>query len=198
MVVIPIFVTGGVGGVHRHGENTMDVSSDLTELRRTPVVVVSAGVKLILDIPRTLEYLKTQGVCVAAYKTDEFPTFFTPISGCKTPCRIDTPKDCTRLIDGNLKLNLQSGILIAVPIPQEHSASGNMIESAIQQAMRECRERRVTGSAKTPFLLARVNELTRGASLSANIVLVKNNAVIGAQAAIALAELRRATGADSC
>ncbi|CAI9091661.1 OLC1v1026735C1 [Oldenlandia corymbosa var. corymbosa] len=198
MVGIPIFVTGGIGGVHRHGENTMDVSSDLTELGRTPVAVVSAGVKSILDIPRTLEYLETQGVCVAAYKTDEFPAFFTPISGCKAPCRIDTPEDCARLIDGNLKLNLQSGILIAVPIPQKHSASGNMIESAIQQAIQEARERRVTGSAETPFLLARVNELTGGASLFANIALVKNNAAIGAQAAVALAKLRRATGADSC
>ncbi|OMO59827.1 Pseudouridine-5'-phosphate glycosidase [Corchorus capsularis] len=98
MVGIPVFVTGGIGGVHRHGEHTMDISSDLTELGRTPVTVISAGVKSILDIPRTLEYLETQGVCVAAYKTYEFPAFFTETSGSKAPCRVDSPEDCARLI----------------------------------------------------------------------------------------------------
>lgn len=98
MVGIHVFVTGGIGGVHRHGEHTMDVSSDLTELGRTPVAVISAGVKSILDIPRTLEYLETQGVSVAAYRTNEFPAFFTEASGCKVPCRVDTPEDCARLI----------------------------------------------------------------------------------------------------
>ncbi|KAJ4845975.1 hypothetical protein Tsubulata_000782 [Turnera subulata] len=98
MVGIPVFVTGGIGGVHRHGEHTMDISSDLTELGKTPVAVISAGVKSILDIPRTLEYLETQGVCVAAYRTDEFPAFFTAKSGCKAPCRVDSPEDCARLV----------------------------------------------------------------------------------------------------
>ncbi|XP_019459237.1 PREDICTED: uncharacterized protein LOC109359143 isoform X3 [Lupinus angustifolius] len=190
LVGIPVFVTGGIGGVHRHGEHTMDISSDLTELGRTPVAVICAGVKSILDIPRTLEYLETQGVCVAAYKTNEFPAFFTESSGCKVSCRVDTPEDGARLIEANIKLNLGTGVLIAVPIPREHSTSGHIIESAIQKALKEARENKITGNAETPFLLARVNELTGGASLASNIALVKNNALVGAKIATALAQLR--------
>ncbi|KAK4419611.1 Pseudouridine-5'-phosphate glycosidase [Sesamum alatum] len=190
-VGIAIFVTGGIGGVHRHGESTLDISSDLTELGRTPVAVVSAGVKSILDIPRTLEYLETQGVCVAAYQTNEFPAFFTEKSGCKAPCRVNSPEDCARLIDSSINLGLTTGILIALPIPREHSASGNIIESAIQKALNEAREQNVTGSAETPFLLARVSELTEGTSLASNIALVKNNARLGAQIAVSLCQLRR-------
>ncbi|PIN17415.1 hypothetical protein CDL12_09931 [Handroanthus impetiginosus] len=189
MVGIPIFVTGGIGGVHRHGESTMDISSDLTELGRTPVAVVCAGVKSILDIPRTLEYLETQGVCVAAYQTNEFPAFFTEKSGCKAPCRVDSSEDCARLIDTNINLQLGTGILIAVPIPSEHSASGSIIESAIQKALKEAREQNVTGSAETPFVLARVSELTGGTSLASNIALVKNNARLGAQIAVSLSQI---------
>ncbi|KAG0501612.1 hypothetical protein HPP92_001684 [Vanilla planifolia] len=186
---IHVFVTGGIGGVHRHGETTMDISSDLTELGRTPVAVISAGVKSILDIPKTLEYLETQGVTVAAYRTNSFPAFFTNSSGCQVPCRLDTPEECARLINSNLKLGLGSGILIAVPIPKQHSASGNLIESAIQEALKEAKDKHITGSAATPFLLSRVNELTGGASLTANIALVKNNAMVGAKIAVALANL---------
>ncbi|KAB2606240.1 pseudouridine-metabolizing bifunctional protein C1861.05-like [Pyrus ussuriensis x Pyrus communis] len=203
-VGIPLFVTGGIGGVHRHGEHTMDISSDLTELGRTPVAVISAGVKSILDIPRTLEYLETQGVCVAAYRTNEFPAFFTETSGCKVPCRVDTPEDCAQLIGklqinlsfflviiyANLKLELGGGILIAVPIPKEHSASGSLIESAIQRALDEARDKNIIGNDATPFLLKRVNELTGGASLASNIALVKNNALVGAKVAVALAKTR--------
>ncbi|KAK9692303.1 hypothetical protein RND81_09G254900 [Saponaria officinalis] len=189
MVGISVFVTGGTGGVHRHGEQTMDVSSDLTELGKTPVAVVSAGAKSILDIPRTLEYLETQGVCVAGYKTNEFPAFFTETSGCKVPCRLDSPEDAARLIDANKKLKLGTGILIAVPIPKKHSASGSFVESAIQTALKEAREKNITGSAETPFVLSRVNELTGGASLASNIALVKNNATIGSKIAVCLAKL---------
>ncbi|XP_041996141.1 pseudouridine-5'-phosphate glycosidase-like isoform X2 [Salvia splendens] len=191
MAGIPIFVTGGIGGVHRHGESTMDISSDLVELGRTPVAVVSAGVKSILDIPRTLEYLETQGVCAAAYQTSEFPAFFTEKSGCKAPCRVDSPEECARLIEAHNSLMLGTGILISVPIPSKYSASGNFIESAIQKALKEAREQNITGSSETPFLLARVNELTGGASLSANIALVKNNARVGAQIAVSLSQLRQ-------
>lgn len=191
LVGIPVFVTGGIGGVHRHGEHTMDVSSDLTELGRTPVTVISAGIKSILDVPRTLEYLETQGVTVAAYGTHEFPAFFTESSGCKVHCRLDTPEDCARLIDSNMKLGLGSGILIGVPIPAEHAASGALIESAIQRALKEACDSNVTGNSATPFLLARVNELTGGASLAANIALVKNNARVGANIAVALSNLRK-------
>ncbi|KDO44927.1 hypothetical protein CISIN_1g0237172mg, partial [Citrus sinensis] len=143
----------------------MDISSDLTELGRTPVAVVSAGIKSILDIPRTLEYL--------------------------VPCRVDSPEDCARLIDVNMKLKLGSGLVIGVPIPREHAASGRVIESAIQSALREAREKNITGNAETPFLLARVNELTGGLSLASNIALVKNNALIGAKISVALAQLRQ-------
>ncbi|KAL6638309.1 hypothetical protein ACP70R_025881 [Stipagrostis hirtigluma subsp. patula] len=136
-VGIPIFVTGGIGGVHRHGEQTMDISSDLTELGKTPMAVISAGVKSILDIARTLEYLETQGVTVAAYRTNEFPAFFTETSGCQAPCRVDSPEECAKIIHANKNLHLGSGILIAVPIPKQHAASGNIIESAIQKALKE-------------------------------------------------------------
>ncbi|XP_021772141.1 uncharacterized protein LOC110736274 [Chenopodium quinoa] len=190
MVAISVFVTGGIGGVHRHGEQTMDISSDLTELGKTPVAVVSAGAKSILDIPRTLEYLETQGVCVAGYRTNEFPAFFTETSGCKVSCRVDSPEDAARLIEANTKLNLGTGVLIAVPIPKEHSASGSLVESAIQKALMEAKEKNIKGSAETPFLLSRVNELTGGASLASNIALVKNNATTGSRIAVCLAQMR--------
>ncbi|KAK9089918.1 hypothetical protein Scep_029000 [Stephania cephalantha] len=221
MVGIPVFVTGGIGGVHRDGEHTMDISSDLTELGRTPVAVISAGVKSILDIPRTLEFLETQGVCVAAYKTHEFPAFFTDTSGCKVVnlvihqykwilyegCRTFSPSFPLLVVtliiiifstsDSSFKLGLGTGILIAVPIPKERAASGSLIESAIQQALKESRDKHITGNAQTPFLLARVNELTGGASLVSNIALVKHNALIGAKVAGALAKLRRINSIDS-
>lgn len=190
MVGISVFVTGGIGGVHKHGESTMDISSDLTELGRTSITVVSAGVKSILDIPRTLEYLETQGVSVVSYQTDDFPAFFTEKSGCKAPCQLDSPEACARMIEVNRKLDLKTGILIAIPIPKEHSVSGNIIESAIQTALREASDKGITGSAETPYLLSRVNELTGGASLESNIALVKNNAVLGAQIAVALAQIQ--------
>ncbi|GAB2277057.1 hypothetical protein Dimus_011765 [Dionaea muscipula] len=190
LVGISVFVTGGIGGVHRHGEQTMDISSDLSELGRTPVAVISAGAKSILDIPRTLEYLETQGVCVAAYGTSEFPAFFTEKSGCKVPCRVDSPEDCAKLIEANLKLNLRTGLLIAVPIPKEHAVSGSLIESAIQRALMDAKEKNITGSAETPFVLSRVNELTGGASLASNIALLMNNALVGSKIAVCLAQLR--------
>lgn len=189
-VGIHIFVTGGIGGVHRHGESSMDVSSDLTELGRTPVAVVCAGVKSILDIPRTLEYLETQGVTVAGYNTEEFPAFFIRRSGFKAPCRVSTPEECAKLIDSNVKLGLGSGLIIAVPVPEASEAAGNLIESSIQTAVKETVEKNITGNAATPYILARVNELTGGASLAANIALVKNNAYIGAKAAVSLRRLQ--------
>ncbi|TXG73244.1 hypothetical protein EZV62_001823 [Acer yangbiense] len=219
MVGIPVFVTGGIGGVHRHGEHNhdlgfleisalvialvcfdvffaaMDISSDLTELGRTPVAVISAGVKSILDIPRTLEYLETQGVCVAAYKTHEFPAFFTESSGCKAIHEMIFYFIYLFIFDNNLdinmKLKLGSGILISVPIPKEHTTSGSLIESAIQSALKEARDKNIVGNAETPFLLARVNELTGGMSLASNIALVKNNALVGARISVALAQLRQ-------
>eukprot|EP01018_Ginkgo_biloba_P033827 Gb_40513 [translate_table: standard] len=189
-VGIRVFVTGGIGGVHRHGESTMDISSDLTELGRTPVAVICAGVKSILDIPRTLEYLETQGVTVAAYNTKEFPAFFAQTSGCKVPCCVNTPEECAKLIDVNIKLGLGSGILIGVPIPESHAADGNSIESAIQAALKEATAKNITGNVVTPYILMRVNQLTGGASLAANIALIKNNAYVGAKVAASLMKLQ--------
>lgn len=189
---IPIFVTGGIGGVHRGGETSMDVSADLQELGRTPVTVVSAGIKSILDIPRTLEYLETQGVTVATYgSSQEFPAFFTRHSGVKSPCNIGTPREAAELIDTNLSLGLGSGILIAVPIPEEFAADGELIEGAIQTAMSEADDEGIEGKEVTPFILSRVNTLTQGKSLTANIALVKNNAKVGSEIALELAEIRR-------
>ncbi|TNN71704.1 CCR4-NOT transcription complex subunit 4 [Liparis tanakae] len=165
---IPVFVTGGIGGVHRDGENSLDISADLTELGRTPIAVISAGVKSILDIGRTLEFLETQGVCVATYgATKNFPAFFSPQSGFTSPCQVSSPAEAARLIASALSLGLQSGVLLAVPIPEEHAAAGQLIEEAIQAAVAEARAKGITGRDVTPFILKMVNELTEGKSLQA-------------------------------
>uniref|UniRef100_N1QTA8 Pseudouridine-5'-phosphate glycosidase n=1 Tax=Aegilops tauschii TaxID=37682 RepID=N1QTA8_AEGTA len=187
-VGIPIFVTGGIGGVHRYGEKTMDISSDLTELGKTPVAVISAGVKSILDIARTLEHLETQGVTVAAYRTNEFPAFFTETSGCKVPCRVDSPEECAKIIYANQNMHLGSGILIAVPVPKQHAASGKVIESAIQQSLKEAE---YSPSSLLSFLFLNF-------SLAySDIALVKNNALTGAKIAVALSDLRK-RGLEKC
>lgn len=188
-VGISVFVTGGIGGVHRDGENSLDISADLTELGRTPVAVVSAGVKSILDIGRTLEFLETQGVCVATYGASKhFPAFFTPQSGFTSPYQVCNPEDAAKLIAGTLSLGLQSGVLVAVPIPEEHAAVGQLIEEAIQAAVTEASDKGVTGRDVTPFILQKVNEITKGKSLQANIALIHNNAKVGSQIACALSE----------
>ncbi|EFC45503.1 predicted protein [Naegleria gruberi] len=191
---IHVFVTGGIGGVHRVLNNNeidpMDVSSDLTELGRTPTLVVSAGVKSILDIPRTLEYLETQGVTVASYQTDEFPAFFTSKSGCKAHCRLDSPLECAKLINSNLQLGLNSGMLVAVPIPENLEAKSGILTKAIEQGLTEAKQKNVKGKDVTPFLLQRINELTGGDSLRANIELVLNNARVGAQIAVELSKIQ--------
>ncbi|KAM6937228.1 uncharacterized protein FYW49_021029 isoform 2-T2 [Xenentodon cancila] len=184
---IPVFVTGGIGGVHRDGHNSLDVSADLTELGRTPVAVVCAGVKSILDIGRTLEFLETQGVCVATYgESPNFPAFFSPRSEFTSAYNVRNPGEAAKLIASTLSLGLQSGVLIAVPIPEEHAAAGQQIEEAIQAAVTEASSKGVTGRDVTPFILQKVNELTRGKSLQANIGLIHNNAKVGSQIACAL------------
>uniref|UniRef100_A0A8C8C4J4 Carbohydrate kinase PfkB domain-containing protein n=1 Tax=Oncorhynchus tshawytscha TaxID=74940 RepID=A0A8C8C4J4_ONCTS len=189
---IHVFVTGGVGGVHRDGENSMDISADLTELGRTPIAVVSAGVKSILDIGRTLEYLETQGVCVATFGTSmNFPAFFSPQSGFTSPYHVNNAEEAADLIAGNLSLGLQSGLLLAVPIPKEHAAAGEQIENAIQAALAEANVKGIRGRDLTPFVLQKVNELTRGKSLQANIALIHNNARVGSQIACALSKRRQ-------
>jgi len=178
---LKIFVTGGIGGVHRGAEETWDVSADLIEMGRTPVTVVSAGAKSILDIPKTLEYLETQSVAVVGYQTDYFPAFFSPSSGQEVMCRLDTPSECAEMIKVNEELGNESAVLIGVPLADEEVA--NDAEEAIHRALEEANQLNITGFRVTPFLLKRVNELIGGDSLRANIALIKNNARVGAQIA---------------
>jgi pseudouridylate synthase len=188
-VGIDIMATGGIGGVHRRGESTMDVSTDLTELGRTKVLVVCAGVKSILDIPRTLEVLETQGVGVFGYQTSEFPAFFTRHSGCKAPLTMDTPTQGANYLLALRQLGYASGGILGVPIPEEYEAEGKVVEDAIKVALKECDEKGVLGRDVTPFLLKRVNELTEGKSLKSNIALVKNNTRVASQIAVAYHKL---------
>lgn len=188
---IDVFVTGGIGGVHRGAEDSMDVSADLTELGRTPVCVVCAGVKSILDIRRTLEVLETQGVAVVALGTDEFPAFFTRSSGCASPLRADSAAQVAALLHAGSTLGLESGTLVAVPIPAEAEAEAGPVQAAIDQALAEVAEKGVLGRDVTPYVLGRVNELTQGSSLAANIALIRNNAAHGAAIAVELATDRK-------
>merc|ERR1712150_224263 len=176
---IPIFVTGGIGGIHRGSEESWDVSADLTELGRTPTCVVCAGAKSILDLPKTLEVLETQGVCVAGYKTDEFPAFFSPHSGLPVACRMNEPEEVARMLDAHACNRISSGIVLAVPIPDALAAEAAGIEKATRTAVKETVDKRVAGNEVTPYLLKRINELTDGESLRANIDLIKNNARVG-------------------
>ncbi|XP_072408342.1 LOW QUALITY PROTEIN: uncharacterized protein [Chiloscyllium punctatum] len=186
-VGIPLFVTGGIGGVHHDGQNSMDVSTDLTELGRTPVTVVSAGVKSILDIGRTLEYLETHGVCVATFgKTRDFPAFFIPKSGFQSPWNVTDEEEAAQLIASARRFGHDSGVLIAVPIPEEQAASSQVIDDAIQQAVVEARNKGIQSKEVTPFILTRIHELTKGLSLTTNIALIKNNAKVGSRIACAL------------
>ncbi|KAK9761409.1 hypothetical protein K7432_013716 [Basidiobolus ranarum] len=187
---IKVFVTGGIGGVHRGAENTMDISADLTELGRTPVAVVCAGCKSILDIEKTLEFLETQGVTVTTFgEGAEFPAFFTPKSGFKSPSNSKSIEACASLIKASIDIDMDSGIVIANPINQKDAADTEQIQAAIDQAVRESVEQNIQGKEATPFLLQRVNALTGGNSLKANIALVKNNATIGSKIAYELNQL---------
>ncbi|KAK3845231.1 MAG: indigoidine synthase A-like protein [Linnemannia gamsii] len=187
---ISVFATGGIGGVHRGYEDSLDASADLTELGRTPVAVVCAGVKSILDIGKTLEFLETQGVTVVTYgSTPDFPAFFTRTSGFQSMLNIETPKEAAELIAANHAVNLQSGIVIGVPIAKEDAMDDALVGEAINVAVKESIEQGITGKESTPFLLKRVNELTGGNSLKSNIALVKQNASVAAKIAKDLAAL---------
>ncbi|XP_011187829.1 uncharacterized protein LOC105215554 [Zeugodacus cucurbitae] len=180
---IDIFATGGIGGVHRDGHITLDISADLVELGRTPVTVVSSGIKSILDIPRTLEYLETQGVCVATYGVDDcsFPDFYTRNSGCKVPYNLNGPQEAANLIKALKELELKSGILIGVPVPEQFAANKNIIDAAIEEATNQAKIEGISGKQVTPYLLAAIAKITKGRSLDANIALIKNNASVAAQ-----------------
>ena len=180
---IKIFATGGVGGVHRGAETTMDISADLEELSRTPVMVVCAGAKSILDLGLTLEYLETKGVPVIGYQTNELPAFYTRVSGFRVDYRIDTPEDLASAFKAQQEMGLHSGMLVTNPIPEEWSMDPNYINQAIEQAVKEAKEQGIHGKETTPFLLARVKDLTGGDSLKANIQLVLNNARLAARTA---------------
>ncbi len=184
---IEVFVTGGIGGVHRGGHESFDISADLQELAQTPVAVVCAGAKSILDIGLTLEYLETQGVPVVALGQDNFAAFYTPDSGFKADFRIDDPADLARFIRTKWTLGLEGGVVVSNPVPAESAMPREQIEAITRQALQECGSQGITGKAVTPFLLARIKALTGGASLATNIALVKHNARVGARLARALA-----------
>ncbi|WP_397539727.1 pseudouridine-5'-phosphate glycosidase [Rummeliibacillus pycnus] len=183
---IELFVTGGIGGVHRGAETTMDISADLEELATTKVGVVCAGAKSILDIGLTLEYLETKGVPVIGYGTSELPAFYTRKSGFDVNFRLDTPQEVAEMLRTKWNLNLQGGAVIANPIPEKEALDHDFITNIIEKALAEAEEKHIHGKEVTPFLLGKVKELTEGSSLEANIALVKNNALVGAQIAKAL------------
>lgn len=187
---IDVFATGGIGGAHRNAENTMDISADLDELQQTSVAVVCAGAKSILDIGLTLECLETRGVPVIGYQTDEMPAFYTRRSGFKTDFRLDTPAEIAKAYYAKKALKLSGGMLIVNPIPSEYSMDEEFINRNIRQALKEADKLGVTGKQITPFLLDKIQRLTEGKSLAANIQLVYNNARLACGIAAELCKLR--------
>ncbi|HPY79742.1 MAG: pseudouridine-5'-phosphate glycosidase [Erysipelotrichaceae bacterium] len=180
-VGIEVFVTGGIGGVHRHATETMDISADLQELAKTNVTVVCAGAKAILDLPLTLEYLETMGVPVLGFKTKELPAFYTPHSGLPVDYQLDSYKEAAEVIYHKRQNRLDGGILITNPIPEKYAMDSKVINHAIQKALGEAEQLGIKGKEVTPFLLKKIVELTGGDSLESNIHLVINNAIVGAE-----------------
>ena len=180
---VEFFVTGGIGGVHRGAELSFDVSADLEELARTNVTVICAGAKAILDLPKTMEVLETKGVPVLGYGTEELPAFYTRKSGIKVDARVDTPEETAAIIKAKRDLKLDGGVLITNPIPEEDSMDADAINAVIDKALAEMDEKGIKGKECTPFLLAKVAEITGGDSLAANIKLVFNNAAVGSEIA---------------
>lgn len=183
---IRVFATGGIGGVHRGAETTMDISADLEELAHTPVMVICAGAKSILDLGLTLEYLETKGVPVIGYGTEELPAFYTRKSGFRVDYRIDTPEELAAAFRAKMEMGLEGGMLVTNPIPEEYSMDPERINAAIDKAIEECSARGIRGKDTTPFLLARIKDITGGDSLDANIQLVLNNARLAARTAAAM------------
>jgi pseudouridine-5'-phosphate glycosidase len=191
---IRVFATGGIGGVHRDAESTFDISADLDEFTRTPVAVISAGAKAILDLPKTLEYLETKGVPVVGYRTDTFPAFFSRSSGLSLELRCDTPDEVASILLMQDRLGFGTGTLIANPIPEEHALPEKDIEVALARALAEAKRKGVTGKEVTPHLLGALVELTDGLSLAANMALAEQNARLGARIAVAYARKKREEG----
>lgn len=190
MAGIKVFATGGIGGVHRGAQETFDISADLQELAHTDVAVVCAGAKSILDIGLTLEYLETQGVPVVGFGTDELPAFYTSKSGFGVDYRVDTPGELAEALKTKWDLGIDGGVVVANPIPPEYEMDPAVIDSAISEAVREADLKGIKGKESTPFLLAKVKEITGGSSLDSNIQLVYNNAVLGAKIAVELSKLK--------
>ena len=186
MAGIKVFATGGIGGVHRGAETTMDISADLEELASTPVMVVCAGAKSILDLGLTLEYLETKGGPVIGYGTDELPAFYTRSSGFGVDYRVDTPAQLAAMFKAQQELGMKGGMLVTNPIPEQYAMDKAVIDAAIEQAVAESKEQGIHGKETTPFLLARVVELTGGDSLESNIQLVLNNAIVASKTAAEL------------
>lgn len=187
---IEIFVTGGIGGVHRGAETTMDISADLEELAQTNVAVICAGAKSILDLGLTMEYLETKGVPVMGFQTDVLPAFYTRSSKFPVNFRVDDAESISSTLKTKWDLGLKGGAVIANPIPEEYAMDEQMITEVIETALKGAEENNISGKDTTPFLLAKVKELTGGKSLDSNIALVKNNAVLGAQIAVSLQSLK--------
>lgn len=186
MAEIKVFVTGGIGGVHRGAEESFDISADLQELAKTDVAVVCAGAKSILDIGLTLEYLETFGVPVVGFKTEEFPAFFTRKSGFGVDYKVDSEKELAKVIKTKWDLDLKGGIVVSNPIPEEYEMDYDVINKAISEALKEAEEKGIKGKETTPFLLENLKEKTKGNSLETNIRLVYNNALVGANLAVEL------------
>jgi pseudouridylate synthase len=184
---IRVFATGGIGGVHRGAETTFDISADLPELAHTPVAVVSAGAKSILDLGLTLEYLETQGVPVLGFQTNDFPAFYAAQSGFSVDYRLDTPAEIARLLHAKWAIDQRGGVLIANPAPVEYQLDSGEMEAVIATAVAAAAQEGIKGKALTPFLLARIEQLTGGRSLATNIELVCHNARLAAQVAVELA-----------
>jgi pseudouridylate synthase len=190
MAGIKIFVTGGIGGVHRDASSTMDISADLTEMAQTCVAVVSAGVKSILDIGLTLEYLETKGIPVVTYGQAEFPSFYSRKSGFTSPLRLNTAKEIAAMIHAKWKLGLNGTVLIANPVPADREIEAVEMEIYIQEALNAAKEKKIKGKEVTPFLLKYIAEHTNGESLEANIALIKHNAKVGAEIAVEYAGIK--------
>lgn len=186
MAGIEVFATGGIGGVHRGAETTMDISADLEELAQTPVMVICAGAKSILDLGLTLEYLETKGVPVIGFGTEELPAFYTRKSGFRVDYRIDTPEELAAAWRAKREMNLLGGMLVTNPVPEQYSMPKDVIDQAIDEAIAESHRLGIHGKETTPYLLAKIKDLTGGDSLASNIQLVLNNARLAAQTAVCL------------
>jgi pseudouridine-5'-phosphate glycosidase len=187
---IKVFATGGIGGAHMGAETTFDISADLQELAKTNVAVICAGAKSILNIGLTLEYLETHGVPVVGYQTDELPAFYTRKSGFKVDYRVDTPKEIAQALKAKWELGLNGGVVIANPIPEEHSMDYDIISKVIKESLIEAEKNGIRGKESTPFLLTKIKELTEGKSLESNIQLIYNNAKLAAKISKEFSEIK--------